>query len=215
MNLSEFLSSLTTDKVVDTSEQPVFPYNTVHADDWEPVTVIDPQPEGPWICGGAALSWYTGRPVRESDIDVFCADKLQASELASWLTEKGASRLHFSENAATYHYNSRVSGCNHFWKIQIIQRDYFTSIEDVIDHFDISVTMIGTDGNQFFFNEDAISDISTKTLRMTLPIRAGAVKRYCKYVAYGYRPVPGLHAQIFGNPDTSWEFDPSEDYDGV
>ncbi len=191
-------------------------YEPVVMGDWEPVSTIAPTPDGPWIAGGATLAWFNGHAVGESDIDVFCRDVEQKNILEQRLLEYGAQITFRSNNAVTFTYSSKNGGMTApTWKIQLITREYYDSLQDVIDAVDISVCQIATDGIQFVFGEYTLEDISNRVLRMSDPPRAGALKRYCKYVAYGYRPTVGLHESIVDNPNTTWEFEFSDDYDDL
>ena len=216
------LSDMNISHIFDFFDTPKTPTNTVVTqgyepvvvDDWEAVSAINPTPDGPWIAGGATLAWFKGHAVGESDIDVFCRDVQQKDELEQRLIGFGAQATFRSNNAVTFTYSSKNGGMDaQTWKIQLITREYYNSLEEVIDAFDISVCQIGTDGIQFVFGDQTLEDINSRVLRMSDPPRAGALKRYCKYVAYGYRPTVGLHESIVDNPNTTWEFEGSEDYD--
>lgn len=213
MTLQDLFESFTTSPPTDVERVQVRHYLTVPSCDSEPVTIIDPAINGPWICGGAAIAWYRGDGVGLADIDVFCADAEQAKAVHDRLIKFGATRVHTSKNASSYTYCGQAKGTE--WKIQLIEREFYSSLEDVIQAFDITACAIGTDGVQFLYGDNTLHDINNYVLRMTSPLRAGAVKRYCKYVAYGYRPVPGLHAAIFEDTDTTWEFEHSDDYDDL
>ena len=188
-------------------------YKTVHPTDREPVSIINPDiKKGPWIAGGAALRWYQGLPVGQSDIDVFCRNAQQAYTVIEHI--KSFNRQHTtyeSANAITLTYY-QDNGCENQWNIQVIKRRYFNSIEDVLNDFDLTVCMVGTGGYEWRLGPETARDIREKNLRFLLPLRANAPKRLTKYWTYGYRPVEGTIEQICNNPDTQWEFDPMDDY---
>ena len=104
----------------------VVDFPTVHREDSEPITLICPDiKQGPWIAGGAALHWWQGQPVGDSDIDVFCASAKQAEEVIERIKDYGRwQRKHESDNAVTLSYWSKEDSFK-IWTIQIIKRRYF------------------------------------------------------------------------------------------
>ena len=196
-------------KAVDIVEFP-----TVHKDDSEPLTLIWPDIErGPWIAGGACLRWYQGLPVGDSDIDVFCANAKQAANVIENIKSYGRYSVKFeSENAVTLSYHSKDDYSKN-WTIQIITRRYFSSLEEIISNFDISVCEVGTAGNQWQLGPFTGRDIRERNLRFKIPLQPDAMKRLIKYWAYGYRPVEGTIDTIQNNPNAKWQFGAeTEDY---
>ena len=196
-------------KAVDIVEFP-----TVHKDDSEPLTLIWPDIErGPWIAGGACLRWYQGLPVGDSDIDVFCANAKQAADVIENIKSYGRHSVKFeSENAVTLSYHSKDDYSKN-WTIQIITRRYFSSLEEIISNFDISVCEVGTAGNQWQLGPFTGRDIRERNLRFKIPLQPDAMKRLIKYWAYGYRPVEGTIESIQNNPNAKWQFGAeTEDY---
>jgi hypothetical protein len=186
-------------------------YPTIPIVDREAVSTIEPDMnKGPWIAGGAPLRWYQGQPVGESDIDVFCASAKQAADVIERVKSYGRYSVKFeSENAVTLSYYDKNNGS---WTIQIITRRFFSSMQEVIDNFDISVCQVGTCGTEWILGQEAAKDIREKNLRMYIPLQPDAPKRLTKYWTYGYRPVPGLLSAIMNNPDTRWSYSIDEDY---
>jgi len=219
--MSEFIQSLTDlfqeiqpvhknhAKSVDVIEFP-----TVNKADSEPVTLIWPDVDrGPWIAGGAALRWYQGLPVGENDIDVFCASAKQAADIIDNIKSYGRYSVKFeSENATTLDYWSK-DDYNKRWTIQVITRRYFSSLDEIINNFDISVCEVGTTGNEWRLGTFTARDIREKNLRFKMPLQPDAMKRLTKYWTYGYRPVEGTIEAIQNNPVGKWKFDAeTEDY---
>ncbi len=188
-----------------------------HIDDQEPMNLILPHPNGPWIAGGAALRWYQGMPVGESDIDIFCRDELQAQSIIDNIKSYGRFHTKYeSENALTLEYYSKTDGIhNRRWTLQIIKRRYFKSLQEVIDNFDISVCQVGTDGHQWLLGKDTARDIRERNLRMGVPLQPDAAKRLVKYWTYGYRPVDGLLEAVKTNPVGKKMFQSNEDYENA
>lgn len=183
--------------------------NTVHKQDKEVVEVIKPNLQnGPWIAGGAVLKWYNNTDVGDSDIDVFCASKEQAEQVTKRIVLAFETiRQHESDNALTLgvvegnpisedvSIMEQVTDFDFVeptWKVQIINRDYFNTVQDVINAFDITVCQIATAGDEWILGDTTAKDIRERNLRMNLPLRKSSAKRLVKYWTYGYRPVEGL-----------------------
>lgn len=189
----------------------IAPHRAAHPDDWEPVSVIEPNlKDGPWIAGGAALRWYQGLPLGNSDIDVFCRDAVQAAKVIERIKSHRRYFVKFeSDNAVTIQYTSSAGSD---WIIQVITRRYFDSMQHVIDAFDLSVCQIGTDGTDWILGAATACDIRQKNLRFVPPLHNDAVKRLTKYWIYGYRPVEGTLESIQQNPDAVWKYENDNDY---
>jgi hypothetical protein len=194
----------------------IIDYPVVPEDDQEAVSIIQPDlKKGPWIAGGAPLRWYQGNTVSENDIDVFCFNTKQAEEVIQRI--KHYKRFHIkheSENAVTIEYH-KVDEWNKKWTIQIITRRYFSSLDEVLDNFDITVCQIGTCGNEWVMKPNTARDIRERNLRFTHPLHPDALKRLTKYWVYGYRPVPGTIESIQNNPDAVWKFSETGDYENA
>jgi len=208
------MSRFSFDDLFDTSEKPkVKDYPLVHADDQEPVRVICPTEQGPFIAGGACLQWYQHKPVEQADIDIFCVDKHQVNELRNRLLDQSnLQEKYHTENAFTYLYVSK-SKIRRFWTVQIITKRFYDRLDDVINNFDISVCQIGTDGTNWAMGKHTASDIRNKILRMNYPLQPQAAKRLVKYCTYGYRPVDGLIEDIVHNDMSTWKFTSMEEYE--
>ena len=214
--LEDFFMSATSEPVSSNYSKAVdiVEFPTVHKDDSEPLTLIWPDIErGPWIAGGACLRWYQGLPVGDSDIDVFCANAKQAADVIENIKSYGRYSVKFeSENAVTLSYHSKDDYSKN-WTIQIITRRYFSSLEEIISNFDISVCEVGTAGNQWQLGPFTGRDIRERNLRFKIPLQPDAMKRLIKYWAYGYRPVEGTIDTIQNNPNAKWQFGAeTEDY---
>ena len=205
------ISAINSNKAVDIVQFP-----TVHVDDSEPFTIIWPDLErGPWVAGGAALRWYQGQPVGDSDIDVFCRSPQQATKLIEEIKSYGRFYVkHQSENAVTIEYNNK-DDFNKRWTIQIITKRFYQSAQAVIDNFDITVCEIATCGNEWIMNPQTARDIRERNLRFKTPLQPDAPKRLTKYWTYGYRPVEGTIEEICANVNTRWEYDPGEEYNAI
>jgi hypothetical protein len=189
-------------------------YPTVFPRDLEPVSIIKPGVNGPWIAGGAGLRWYQGLPVGDSDIDVFCSSKEQAQSVINEVRSWGRFSNKFtSDNATTLDYYAKdTSQGVQNWTIQIITKRYYNNMQEIIDNFDLSVCQVATDGKSWALGRHTAKDIRERNLRMEMPLMPDALKRLVKYWTYGYRPVDGLVEAVQSNPVGRWEFSPEEDY---
>ena len=176
----------------------------VHREDALPVNLIEPDiNKGPWIAGGAALQWYQGKPVGLHDIDVFCRSQEQATALVAKFMSENSKLVFSSENAVTLEYSTTDNSSS--WKIQIITKEFFKTVKEVVDRFDITVCKIATDGFSWHKGPQMAADLHTRTLRIT-QLKPDSIKRYAKYMAYGYRPVDGLFEEILAVTD--WNIEP-------
>lgn len=195
------------------------PYPTVHPNDYYPIPIIKPSLDnGPWIAGGAVLRWFQNRPVGYSDIDVFCANEEQLKMVQHRITVdyKDQSLLRYtSDNALTYEIWVRdTHDVEHWWTVQLIKKQYFDSADAVLNRFDITVCQFITDGSSIRTGATSIQDLNQKKLRFN-KIKSDSLKRYIKYMAYGFRPDPGVFDEIINQTDAQWKYNPVEvAYDG-
>jgi len=216
LNLDDLFASFETSPVHANNGKAVhvIEFPCVHREDSEPLSIIWPNiKDGPWIAGGACLRWFQGQPVGDSDIDVFCANAKQAAEVIERIKSYGRHSVKFeSDNAMTLSYHGKDNWTKS-WTIQIITRRYFSSLQEVIDNFDITVCQVGTAGNDWKLGPSTARDIREHNLRFTMPLQPDALKRLTKYWAYGYRPVEGTIEAVQNNPVAKWQFGAeTEDY---
>lgn len=218
-NLKDLFSNLDLSSSYSNSDKPVevVNYPTVHHEDWEAVTLIQPNLEnGPWIAGGACLRWYQGLSVGSNDIDVFCRTAVQSAQVIDRIKSYGRFSVKYqSDNAVTIEYWSKDANPSDHKVLQVITRKYFGSLKEVIDSFDITVCELGTCGKEWELGPFTARDIREKNLRFKLPIQSDAPKRLVKYWTYGYRPVPGTLEEIQQNPSTRWAYSSEEDYNNA
>ena len=203
----------------------------IHKDDQSILSFIKPNwKDGPWIAGGAPLAWYKGEMI-ETDVDVYFNNQSDFDKLHNTFKEEEAKEKSFpslpsfpildipppknpdvhiiftSDNAITIRYKDR-------WTIQLIRHTFYKSPRDIIDNFDISVCQLVTDGmSNIAFGENTLSDIKNNVLRIET-YRVGCVFRLMKYLAYGYKPVPGTLENILALPTLDEDFkEGCEDYD--
>lgn len=187
-------------------------YPAIHLLDRYPVSIIQPnQNNGPWIAGGAPICWYSRKPVGLRDIDVWCKNGDQASQVIERLKGNFASMQLSTKNAGTF----VLSSDNYQWKIQVITKRYFESQEELFNYFDITVCKIATDGKQFYFaNSEVITDLNSKTLRFTGNNRIN-LQRTIKYLAYGYKPIKSQIEYLKENITPNKNNPYSDNYDDI
>jgi len=177
---------------------------------------------GPWIAGGAVIQWFNGLPVRSHDVDIFFKNSSQYHLYEKFFQQsivssydyptstpndlKDCSLVFDSPKAKTYKYQH--------WKIQLIKTNFFNSINDLLDHFDITACKLATDGKRWYTNHPStINHIENKILDMDLLRPEMAVKRLFKYWIYGYQPTVELIERIQQTPNIENDFAYSTDYD--
>jgi hypothetical protein len=88
-----------------------------------------------------------------------------------------------SDNAMTFEWWDSTRK----WKIQIITRKAFKSLEAVFNDFDFTCCQIATDGQgKFYMTEQVMNDIEDRRLRLSKFNEEGFLERWAKYTIYGY-----------------------------
>lgn len=161
----------------------------------EVIDFINPNMKtGPWIVGGAVMSWYNNESVSfteaerlngVSDIDVFCANEDQFNELVAKFRKSGSLPLYTSNNAATYAY-THPSHKHLTWMVQLIRQRFYADVYAVFDRFDLRCCQIATDGRKLVAMPGTLSDIKNKNLVIANFNPATCIGRITKYMSYGY-----------------------------
>jgi hypothetical protein len=178
--------------------------SVVHDKDKSLIKLLDLDIEqGPWLAGGAVLTWLSGHPVGDSDFDIFFKDLRQFDEMFGRLMRNHASIIYTSENALTLH----LTIDDDLKRIQLIRKSYFDSAKDVIDHFDFTICQLVTDGYQVIGADHTFEHLKEKRIVSVGPAKRSVVKRIVKYVSYGYTVDQTLMQSILDNPDEyDWSF---------
>lgn len=168
---------------------------------------------GPWIAGGSCLRWYQRQPA-VTDIDVFFSHKKQwdlwISALANNLGSvfdphvkpdmQVSSPPFQSANAWTYD----ITFKNKQYKLQLIKKHFFSTAQDVIDRFDISVCQIAMDRDSNITVGDYFArDVAAKQFRLN-NITDSTVPRVLKYMCYGFEPVDGVKDMVLNSDPEKW-----------
>lgn len=159
--------------------------------------------EGPWLAGGAVLSWYNNEPVGLGDFDIFFKDLRQFDEMFGRLMRSHATIVYTSENALTLH----LTIDDDVKRIQLIRKRYFQSATDVLSQFDFTVCQLVTDGWNIGAGDKTYEHIKEKKIALANPASRAIIKRIIKYTSYGYNPDRELIQTIIDNPDDyDWQF---------
>jgi hypothetical protein len=163
------------------------------------------------IAGGAALRWYTGQSVNNHDVDLWFTSDTDLFRATQHLSSIGTLRYN-TPNAKTYDVEINKSS----YSVQLINKIY-PSVEEMLDCFDITVCKIATDGYGWWIGNGFSQDLKTKTLRMT-HFKKGSMRRFVKYVNYGFEPEPTLLQRLLDDPVVNLDYanDSHEEYvDGL
>lgn len=102
-----------------------------------------------WLAGGALVRWLEGATRNEGDFDLFTSEPQLLCE------RLGASGL--------YELSSSMLAISFTGKIQVIRRPY-PSLTDVLESFDFTARMVGTDGIDVLAGKFALVDIQKKCI---------------------------------------------------
>jgi len=176
----------------------------VHEKDKSLVKLLDLDIKtGPWLAGGSVLNWYNGEPVGLSDFDIFFKDLKQFDEMFGRLMRNHATIIFTSENALTLH----LTIDNDVKRIQLIRKNFFSSAEEVLKHFDFTICQLATDGWSILAADKTYEHIREKKIALARPVTKTLVKRLIKYTSYGYAPEKEIVQYILDNPtEFDWSF---------
>jgi len=150
---------------------------------------------GYWIAGGAVRAFLTGAPIT-TDVDVFFRNEQQKNMFIDTYAPEGklVTKLH-----TTFKYKE--------WKIQAIYLEYYPDLNTLLDSFDYTICMCGTDGNRLLVGNYTLWDLARKKLVVNkITYGTASLRRMLKYAKQGYTVCQGtaseLLTQVSQNPDT-------------
>lgn len=154
----------------------------IHPSDKAFVNFLAPSSEGPWIAGGAVRIWMAGGSIEDHDIDVWFNNDRQLRVLWSkLLADSNMTKVYESDSAVTFkEYGTKKT-------IQLVKKQFYSSIHDVLAGFDFTCCQFGYDGEKFIADSQARYDAHHKVLR-AVNLTPSIIPRLVKYVTYGYRP---------------------------
>ncbi|MMZ43643.1 hypothetical protein D1872_52080 [compost metagenome] len=157
--------------------------------------------EGPWISGGSARRMMFRWSI-DSDIDVFFKSWKQLEKWQKALREiedkrrppnflrvddepkKGTNQITF--------YVPSASDPTREYKVQLICKDVYPSMEKLVDTFDFNVCQVVFDGSNFYYPKNSLPAISAgliKVHRVTYPV--STFRRVQKYLSKGNFTIEG------------------------
>ncbi len=168
--------------------------------------LIAPSSKGPWIAGGACLSWYNNRAC-SSDIDVYFKNQKQYDATLEYITKNHQIYNKIdSNNAVTLTLQS-----GSLFNVQLIKKTFYQSAQEIIDDFDISVCQIVWDGEKLTVGKYFVDDVAKKILRF-VNLNPNSHKRMLKYICYGYEPESDTIEKLINSPLIDWKLMGSDHY---
>ncbi len=157
---------------------------------------------GPWIAGGCGRQVAIGERTF-NDIDVWFKDVFQFEQTMNRLHDEFGYEMYEtynSANAITYQVGD--------YKVQLIRRAYYPSLNHVFNSFDFTCCQVALDDNLKAYGP-GIDDAVNKRLVMNNFDSKAFLARYAKYVGYGYVMNPDEFIEIIEQRDLNYEFDGS------
>ena len=183
---------------------------------------------GPWIAGGFPLSVYRSDDLFSHDIDYFFKNndqymdyvnkfktifneldvKVEGEEEGVFNTCKEIMLLlskpfNCIETDNSYTFSPNNENCHH--KVQFIKKQFYNSLEDVFDDFDITACKIATDGIDFYASDETYHHIDNNILHIN-KFHQKSIKRFTKYVQYGFKPTKETIQGIYNITDPIIQF---------
>ena len=184
-----------------------------HSEDLCLIELLYPTTTGPWIAGGACLAWYQNLPCT-TDIDVYFNSHRQFTMVYDYIVHNqkmfNVTDQHKTANAITLTLNSPTLERS-LPKVQLINKQFFNSTQEIIDTFDITVCQIAWDGSGLTVGNHFVQDVAERNLRFS-KFSPASHKRLLKYICYGYEPVEGCIEDLVDSEDIDWETKGSDHY---
>jgi hypothetical protein len=157
---------------------------------------------GPWIAGGMGRQIVLGES-NFADIDIWFNNSKSYEQCRLRLNNVFGDYMYetfTSDNAITYTIGD--------FKVQLIRRAYYTSVDDVFANFDFTCCQIAVDENLKTYGP-GIEDAKNYVLKLNKLDRHGFLARYAKYVGYSYVMPAGEFLDIINLEEINYEFDPT------
>ena len=158
--------------------------------------------QGPWIAGGMGRQLVIDPTCSTfADIDVWFNNPISYESCSLRLNNTFGNYMYetyASDNAITYTVGD--------FKVQLIRRAYYKSIDDVLANFDFTCCQIAV-GKDLKTYGPGIEDAKNYVLKLNKLDRRGFLARYAKYVGYGYTMSNSEFLDIINNEEINYEFD--------
>ncbi len=164
--------------------------------------IYDQDDSGPWIAGGCGRQVALGE-TKFNDIDVWFKNVFQFERTKDRLNDAFGYEMYEtynSENATTYQIGD--------YKVQLIRRAYYASVDEVFENFDFTCCQIALDRNLQPYGP-GLEDAGSFRLVLNKYDPKAFLARYAKYVGYGYVMDPEEFLKIIERKDINYEFDGS------
>jgi len=158
--------------------------------------------QGPWIAGGMGRQIALGES-NFADIDIWFSNPNSYEQCMLRLNDTFGNYIYetfSSDNAKTYTIDD--------YKVQLIRRAYYTSVDDVFANFDFTCCQIAVDENLKAYGP-GIEDAKNYVLKLNKLDRHGFLARYAKYAGYSYVMPADEFLDIINNEEINYEFDPT------
>lgn len=140
---------------------------------------------GTYLAGGLLRTVRTGEELspEKTDVDIFFSS-FKALEVAKSMMVSGYENVYQCPQGKLASY---VWTGTEKWKVQLISVEFYPSLVELVDSFDFTCTMFGTDGVGYVEGETSLEDATAKHLvwnRVTYP--SSSLRRMMKYARKGY-----------------------------
>lgn len=145
----------------------------------------------------------------ESDYDFFFANKKQFESFRKQLEGRGASKIKQNDNNILFKMPSRKRTEDDIsahpklgtWApeldIQLINFQYYNTLEEVLESFDFTITQFGYDGEHFIMSDFALWDLARRKLvPCQLTYATSSLRRLLKYSSQGFSVCNGGLSEI-------------------
>ena len=160
------------------------------------------QEQGPWIAGGMGRQLAVNPTCQEfSDIDIWFSSAMSYERCMVRLNDTFGNYIYetfSSNNAKTYQVGD--------YKVQLIRRAYYDSLDDVFANFDFTCCQVAVD-KDFKLSGPGLADARNNVLKVNKLDCLGFLARYAKYVGYGYVMPNEEFLDIINNEEINYEFD--------
>jgi hypothetical protein len=157
---------------------------------------------GPWIAGGCGRQIALGES-NFNDIDVWFNNEFQFQQVRARLNIQFGYEMYetfSSDNAITYQVGK--------FKVQLIRRAYYPSLDAVFDKFDFTCCQIAVNDDLTAYGP-GIADAKNYVLKLNKLDNKAFLARYAKYVGYGYVMNTDEFLDIIEKQELNYEFDGS------
>jgi len=158
--------------------------------------------QGPWIAGGMGRQLAVDPTCQEfADIDVWFNNATSHDQCVNRLNFAFGNQMYetfSSSNARTYTVGD--------YKVQLIRRAYYASLDEVFANFDFTCCQVAVD-QDFKLSGPGLADARNNILKVNKLDCRGFLARYAKYVGYGYVMPNEEFLDIINNEEINYEFD--------